>query len=89
MSLRSADQDFAAHLVRLLPELALALPEPRYLQEPRGRWRGQGGLLARPESVTQIAMLLRACNEARVPVVPYGGAPGWSVGRSWKAAPPR
>lgn len=48
----------------------------RYLEEPRGRYVGQGGLLVAPESVDQVASVLRAAHSAAVPVIPFGGGTG-------------
>ena len=76
MSYISADAAFAARLSSELPEGILAPCEPRYLEEPRGRYQGQAGLLAKPTTTAQVATLLRAANAARVPVVPYGGGTG-------------
>ncbi|MEP2715583.1 FAD-binding oxidoreductase [Pseudophaeobacter sp.] len=76
MTYRSADAAFAATLSETLPEGVLCPVEPRYLEEPRGRYLGQAGLLAKPSEVDQVAELLRAANAARVPVVPYGGGTG-------------
>lgn len=76
MSYTPADPAFAASLTAALPEGVLAPCEPRYLEEPRGRYRGQAGILAKPGNTEQVATLLRAANAARVPVVPYGGGTG-------------
>ena len=76
MSLNPADPAFAARLSALLPEGVLRQPEPRHLEEPRGRYRGQAGVLALPHTVEQAATLVREANAARVPVVPYGGGTG-------------
>ena len=59
-----------------LPECAFRDLEPRYLEEPRGRWAGAGGLLLTPSSTDEVAAIVRACAAARVPVVPYGGGTG-------------
>ncbi|SDN47613.1 FAD/FMN-containing dehydrogenase [Lutimaribacter pacificus] len=74
--LRDADQGFVDHLRGLLSEPALRAPEPRYLEEPRGRWAGRAAAVAVPGSVEEVATVLRACNAARVGVVPYGGGTG-------------
>ncbi len=71
--LNPADKNFAAELRQNLPDGVLRDIEPRYLQEPRGRWTGQGGVLALPRDTAQVATLIKAANKARVPVVPYGG----------------
>ena len=72
MDLNPADAEFA----RTLPQEVLRPMQPRYLQEPRGRWQGQGGVLALPRDTQEVAMLVAAAARARVPVVPYGGGTG-------------
>ena len=76
MDLNSVDAGFIADLEAKLPEGILCEAEPRYLEEPRGRYHGQAGVLALPQSTEQVSVLLRAANESRVPVVPYGGGTG-------------
>ena len=76
MTLSPVDSDFVAHLSTLLPDDILRPPEPRHLEEPRGRFAGQPGILALPRNVEQVATLIRAASEARVGVVPYGGGTG-------------
>ena len=46
-----------------------------YLTEPRGRWAGQG-LVVAPDSTAQVAQVVRACAAARVGIVPYSGGTG-------------
>lgn len=70
------DHPLAATLRAILPPDAIRAPEPRYLQEPRGRYAGQGGLVVAPENTDQVAATLRAAHDACVPVVPYGGGTG-------------
>jgi len=74
--LNSCDDGFLKHLTSLLPEGAVRQAEPRYLEEPRGRWHGQAGAVALPRNVDQVATMLRQCHDARVPVIPYGGGTG-------------
>ena len=74
--LRDCDPAFLEHLTPVLPEGRLATPEPRYLEESRGRWQGQAGAVALPRSTNEVAAILRACHAAHVPVVPYGGGTG-------------
>jgi len=76
MMLNSADQAFADTLRTTLPEDVFRPPEPRYLEEPRGLFQGQAGLLALPRTTEQVATLVRAASRARVAVVPYGGGTG-------------
>ena len=74
--LNPADAGFAASLAALLPEGRLSTPEPRHLEDPRGRWTGQGTLLARPRTVEEVSVIVRACAAARVGIVPWGGGTG-------------
>ena len=76
MTLTPADAAFAARLRQTLPEAVFRDPDPRYLEEPRGRWIGQCGVLALPRTVEEVSALVTAAAEARVPVVPYGGGTG-------------
>ncbi|MEX3316911.1 FAD-binding oxidoreductase [Sulfitobacter sp. PS-8MA] len=76
MTLNPADTAFADTLRPQLPEDVLRAPAPRYLEEPRGRYAGQGGLLALPRDSAEVATLIRAAHAAQVPVVPYGGGTG-------------
>lgn len=75
-TLNPADEAFRDRLAAMLPEGTLRAPEPRHLEEPRGRYAGQGGLLACPTEAAQFATILRAAQAARVGVVPYGGGTG-------------
>lgn len=70
--LNPADKRLAARL----PQGVLRDSAPAYLEEPRGRWQGQAGLIAAPRDVEECAAIIRACAEARVPVVPRGGGTG-------------
>ncbi len=74
--LNSADDGFAAWLRDVVPTDVLRPLEPRYLQEMRGRFVGRAGVLALPRDAEQVAALVRAAGQARVPVVPYGGGTG-------------
>lgn len=55
--------------------------EPRYLEEPRGRFHGQLGALVKPQNVTEVAAIVRLCNARKVGVVPYGGGTGLVCGQ--------
>ena len=74
--LNPADPAFAATLAVRLPEGTLRAPDARYLEEPRGRWTGQGGLLALPRRTAEVQTIVQACAEARVGIVPWGGGTG-------------
>lgn len=72
--LTPADQAF---LDRLRAEgVEVGEAEPRYLEEPRGRWPGRAAGVARPHSTEEVARVLRAAAAERVAVVPYGGGTG-------------
>jgi FAD/FMN-containing dehydrogenase len=75
MTLQPATPAFLDSLRHLLPPAAFREAEDHHLNEPRGRYRGTGLLLA-PGSTAEVAAILRACHEARVPVVPHSGGTG-------------
>lgn len=74
--LNPADAAFAQHLRDALPEGTLETATAGYLEEPRGRYAGQAGVLAKPRNVDEVATLIRMAGEARVGVIPYGGGTG-------------
>ena len=74
--LNPADLTFLDGLAPLLPQGTLRPIEPRYLEEPRGKWRGQAAAVACPSSVEEVAVIVRACAAARVGLVPWGGGTG-------------
>jgi FAD/FMN-containing dehydrogenase len=74
--LKPCDTTFVDRLAGELPDGTLSAPEPRHLEEPRGRWPGQAGVLARPRTTEEVARIVRACGQARVGVVPYSGGTG-------------
>ncbi|MBN9889706.1 FAD-binding oxidoreductase [Salipiger abyssi] len=76
MTLTPADDGFAERLASRLPDNTLRRAEPRYLEEPRGRWHGCSGWVALPRSSDEASTILRACNDARVGVLPFGGGTG-------------
>ena len=76
MPLNPADAAFSQKLRSELPERVFKPTEARYLEEPRGRYAGQSGLLVLPETTEQVAQVLRTANAALVGVVPYGGGTG-------------
>lgn len=74
--LTPCDTAFVSALSARLPEATLSAPEPRHLEDPRGRWSGQAGVLARPRTTAEVATIVRACAEARVGIVPVSGGTG-------------
>ncbi|MAP15992.1 MAG: hydroxyacid dehydrogenase, partial [Oceanibulbus sp.] len=55
MTLNPADTAFTDTLRAQLPDGVLRKPEQRYLEEPRGRYAGQGGVLALPHTTEEVA----------------------------------
>lgn len=78
---QNADEAFKRVLTETLPDLWCDTPGPSYLEEPRGRWFGQGGVLVKPENTAQVAGVLRLCHAHGVSVVPYGGGTGLVSGQ--------
>ncbi|WP_299349744.1 FAD-binding oxidoreductase [uncultured Shimia sp.] len=77
MTLTSVSTPFLDALAQSLPEGTLREAEPRYLEEPRGRFVGLASTaIALPRTVDEVATIVAACNAAGVPVVPYGGGTG-------------
>ena len=74
--LNAVTDEFESSLRGQLPEAAFRPLSDKYLQEPRGRYGGAGGLLLAPASVEEVATVVRACAAARIGVVPYGGGTG-------------
>ncbi|MRX49178.1 FAD-binding protein [Paracoccus sp. S-4012] len=70
--LNDADETLAARL----PVGVVRAVAPRLLEEPRGRWKGRAGVVAAPRNVEEVAGVVRACAEARVGIVPWGGGTG-------------
>ena len=74
--LNPADAAFLETLAAAVPPGTLREIAPKYLEEPRRRWRGQAGAAACPETVGAVAAVVRACAAARVAIVPWGGGTG-------------
>lgn len=74
-ALAPATPAFINALRARLPAPVFREATPGYFEEPRGRWQGQGVVLA-PGNTEDVAEIVRACAAACVPVVPYGGGTG-------------
>ncbi len=83
MGLEPADERLAA----ILPRDVLREVTPAYLEEPRGRFHGQAGLVAAPRDAEEAAAVIRACARARVAVVPRGGGTGLVGGQIMAGGP--
>ncbi len=84
--LNPADDAFVAKLRDLLPVAAFKADGSTYLTEPRGRWQGQG-LIVAPATTEEVATVVGACNAARVGVVPYSGGTGLVGGQIMPEGP--
>jgi len=74
--LNSLTPEAEAKLRAAIPGGRFAAAEARHLQEPRGRYAGQAGLVATPRSAQEVAALIRVAASERIGVVPYGGGTG-------------
>jgi len=50
--------------------------QARYLTDERGRYTGRALAVVRPGATAEVAAIVRACADARVPIVPQGGNTG-------------
>lgn len=85
--LNAATPDFLAALAGQLPPGTLRAPEPRHLQEPRGRWHGIAAAVAAPTRAEEVAGIVQACAAARVGIVPFGGGTGLVGGQILTSGP--
>ncbi|WP_417210837.1 FAD-binding oxidoreductase [Antarctobacter sp.] len=76
MPLAPADDAFSGRLAQSVPTDTLRPAEPRFREEPRGRWTGTAGWVALPRSTEEVAVIVRACAAEGVGIVPYGGGTG-------------
>ena len=72
----AADSGFIDALSQHFPADMFSRAEQSYLEEPRGRFQGAQGFVARPRNTQEVAALVKACHETGVGVVPYGGGTG-------------
>ncbi|MEM9432521.1 MAG: FAD-binding oxidoreductase [Pseudomonadota bacterium] len=80
--LNAVSDSFKARLAREVPPATFRDLTAAYLEEPRGRYNGVGGVLLAPDTTEQVAAILRICNETRTPIVPYGGGTGLVGGQT-------
>ncbi|WP_375687166.1 FAD-binding oxidoreductase [Pseudooceanicola sp. LIPI14-2-Ac024] len=76
MTYAPADAAFADTLRDRLSPKTFREAEPRYFEDPRGRWKAPVGMVLAPESTEEVRTILMAANDARVRVIPYGGGTG-------------
>ena len=85
--LADADASFAERLSVLLPGPTVRRADASYLEEPRGLYKARPGFVVRPGSTDEVAMVVRACAEASVGIVPYGGGTGLVSGQVSTSGP--
>lgn len=86
-TLVSADADLLDRLTAALGASGVVPAEPRYLEEPRGRYHGRAAAVVRPSSVAQVSAAVRICAEGRVGIVPYSGGTGLVGGQIFGEGP--
>ena len=74
--LNAFTNDTATALMAALPNLPLKPAEPRYLEEPRGKWTGLPTFVAAPRTVEDVSAVVRFANDHLFGVQPYGGGTG-------------
>jgi len=74
--LNAFTKDTAAALNTALPALPLKPAEPRYLEEPRGKWTGLPTYVAAPRTTEDVAAIIRFANTHKIGIQPYGGGTG-------------
>lgn len=85
--LNPCDDDFLAKLALDLPPNTLHVPQARYLIEPRGRWSGVAGAVAKPQTTQDVAVIMRHCAAAGVGIIPWGGGTGLVGGQTMPSGP--
>lgn len=85
--LAAADPALLERLSAALGTDAVRAPEPRYLEEPRGRYHGRAAAVLRPDTTEAVATAVRLCAEARVGIVPYAGGTGLVGGQIFETGP--
>ena len=87
MELNPVTEAFLARLRGQLSGACFRPVEPRYLEEPRGRFHGQAGVVLAPGNVAEVSAIVTEAARARVPVVPYGGGTGLVCGQVMACGP--
>ena len=86
-TLNDADDALLARIADTLGSDAVRVPEARYLEEPRGRFRGHAAAVLRPADTASVAAAVRLCAEARVGIIPYAGGTGLVGGQILETGP--
>lgn len=84
--LNPVTEAFEAELRAILPAAAFKDASEAYFTETRARWHGHG-LVVAPVSTEEVAAFVKACFNAGVSVVPYGGGTGLVGGQILQDGP--
>ena len=76
MTLNDADDALLDRLRAALGPSAVRPPEPRHLEEMRGRRQGRAAAVILPASTEETSRAVALCAEARVGIVPFAGGTG-------------
>ena len=87
MTLNPVSDDLTAQLRNILPAACFREASAHYTTEPRGLFQGRAGAVIAPETTEQVAAVIRAAGDARVPVVPFGGGTGLVGGQVAEGGP--
>ena len=74
--MNSVSDTLVQELKSALPPRAFPQDVQKYLEEPRGAYKGRAGVVVAPGSAEEVAAVVRLAAKHRVPVVPYGGGTG-------------
>lgn len=85
--LNSANDTFLAKLAEHLPQQAFRPDAPHYFEEPRGRYKGQAGIVVAPRTTQEVSCIIKLAAENRIGVVPYGGGTGLVGGQIMPEGP--
>ena len=80
--------DVIQRLTQALGDAAIRPAEPRYLEEPRGRWQGRAGVVVAPSRTEEVARIIRIASKTQTPVVPYSGGTGLVGGQITETGAP-
>ena len=85
--LADADAGFLDRLSRRAPGLRLGEAEPRHITEPRGKWPGRPGPVAKPSSTEEVAAIVAEAAASRVGIIPISGGTGLVAGQTMAEGP--
>ena len=90
MPLTTPSSDFLNGLKDFLGPQGWRAPEdtPEKFEEPRGKWKGLGAMVLRPETTEEVAEIISRAAAERVAVIPHSGGTGLVGGQVTVSGPP-